>query len=152
MGCFVLCKRGVIITPLSLYLLSYVPPSKIGQLVSMLSAEGRPHGYGGCGGFLWESQYARGRQHGVQFLLRCPTYSSAFKSLPHLSTAATATRQEPPFGRLLACMAPAGAHRAGRSSRHRRRSHRSPVAFIYISSFLRHPLAPSLRGLARRES
>ena len=47
----------------------------------------------------------------VQFLLRYPTYSSAFKSLPHLSTAAT---------------------RSGRSSRHRRRSHRSPVAFIYI--------------------
>ena len=56
------------------------------------------------------------------------TYAPLYLPLAARSNAAaaTATRQEPPFGRLLACMAPAGAHRSGRFLCHRQRSHRSP--------------------------
>ena len=58
-------------------------------------------GYGSRFAFFFLS--ARKKNIG-SLLLRCPTSSSALKSLRHLSTAAT---------------------RSGRSSRHRRRSHRS---------------------------
>ena len=75
----------------------YVSPYKSCQLVSMLSARGLLHGFWEFFWFLWELQYARGHQHGEQFLLRCPTSSSALKSLPHLSTAATRSgRLTPP--------------------------------------------------------
>ena len=50
----------------------------------------------------------------VQFLLQCPTSACVYGAPWHLSTAAT---------------------RSGRCIRHRRRSHRSPVAFIYLSPF-----------------
>ena len=93
----------------------YVSPYKICRLVSMLSVTGLPRGCGGCGGFPWGSRFFPGHQPDEQFLLRCPTSACVDGAPWHLSTAAT---------------------RSGRSSRHRRRSHRSPVAFIYLSPFL----------------
>jgi len=47
------------------------------------------------------------------------------KNLSLRTSAHTATRQEPPFGRLLACMAPAGAHGV---------AIRSPKCFIFAES------------------
>ena len=100
-------------TPLLFFPPHYVSPSKRGRLVRVLSARGRPHGRVGFSEFLWESQYDLNCRFYELFLLRCPTSSSAFKSLPHLSTAAT---------------------RSGRSSRHWRRSHRSPYFTNYAVS------------------
>ena len=64
-------------------------------------------------------------------LLRCPTSASGNKVPWHLSTAAT---------------------RSGRSSRHRRRSHRSPVAFIYLSPFLQRTQRLPLSGVSEAQS
>ena len=58
----------MIFTALLFFLQSYVSPNKTCRLVSMLSARDRPRGYALFFWFLWESQYARDRQHGIQYL------------------------------------------------------------------------------------
>ena len=80
---------GVKLTPLLLVVRNYVLQYKTCRLLSMLYVRGPLRGCRGCGGFLWESRFCRDHRHGESFLLRCPTASSAFKSLPHLPTAAT---------------------------------------------------------------
>ena len=91
----------------------------------MLSVRGRPHGYGGFFWFLWESQFSPNHQLYWQALLRCPTAACVDGAPWHLSTAAT---------------------RSGRFTCHRRHSHRSPVAFIYLSPFLQGAKPPLCKG------